>query len=34
MPYTLEKDTMFATDRFEKGDLVVKISYFKLESKF
>lgn len=24
---------MFATDRFEKGDLVVKISYFKLESK-
>ena len=30
-PYTLENDTIFATDQFEKGDLVVKISYYKLE---
>ena len=32
MPYTLEKDTIFNTDSFEKGDLVVKVSYYKLES--
>jgi len=26
MPYTLEKDTIFNTDSFEKGDLVVKVN--------
>ena len=31
-PYTLEKDTIFNTDTFEAGDLVVKVSYYKLES--
>ena len=25
IPYTLEKDTVFNTDTFEKGDLVVKV---------
>jgi hypothetical protein len=24
-PYTLEKDTIFNTDTFEKGDLVIKV---------
>ena len=34
VPYTLDKDVLFfATDEFEKGDLVVRISYFKLEAK-
>ena len=28
-PYTLDKDLLFATDQFEKGDLVVRISYYK-----
>ena len=31
VPYTLEQDTVFNTDHFEKGDLVVKASYYKLE---
>ena len=31
-PYTLEKDTIFNTDTFEKEDLVVKVSYYKLEA--
>ena len=30
VPYTLDKDVIFATDKFEKGDLVVRISYYKL----
>jgi len=29
-PYTLEEDTVCNTDRFEKGYLVVRISYYKL----
>ena len=29
--YTLERDTIFNTDTFEKGDLVVKINYYKFE---
>ena len=28
--YTVEKDTIFNTDTFEAGDLVVQISYYKL----
>ena len=32
-PYTLEKDTLFAGHPFEKGDLVVKISYYNMETK-
>ena len=31
-PYTLQEDTLFATDAFTAGDLVVKIKYFKLEN--
>ena len=30
VPYTLEKETVFNTDSFEEGDLVVRISYYKL----
>ena len=30
-PYTLEKDTVFNMDTFEKGNLVVKVSYYRLE---
>ena len=30
-PYTLDADTVFATDTFEQGDLVVKANYFKFE---
>ena len=30
VPYTVEKDTIFNTDTFEAGDLVVRISYYKL----
>lgn len=32
-PFTLDTDTLFATDEFEKRDLVVRISYYKLEAK-
>ena len=32
-PYTLKKDTLFGTDQIEEGDLVVRISYYKLEKK-
>ena len=28
-PFTLDKDTLFATDQFEKDDLVVRISYYR-----
>ena len=31
VPYTLERDTIFNTDTFDAGDLVVKVSYYKLE---
>jgi hypothetical protein len=31
-PYTLEQDTVFNTDSFEKDDLVVKASYYRLEA--
>ena len=30
-PYTLQKDTIFNTDTFEKDDLVVKITYHRFE---
>lgn len=33
LPFTVEKDFLFATDKFVEGDLVVKISYYKLENK-
>ena len=32
-PFTLDEDRLFATDQFEKGDLVVRMSYYKLEKK-
>eukprot|EP00966_Prymnesium_polylepis_P257580 5950579-Prymnesium_polylepis.1 len=30
VPFTLEKDKVFNTDSFEAGDLVVRVSYYKL----
>jgi hypothetical protein len=31
VPFTSEKDTCFNTDTFEAGDLVVRVSYYKLD---